>query len=169
MVKALGIFLSKILGEDIMTCGGQTIAAHTAIITLLIGCLSSAGESYDDIPRTNIGIVDNITAFHTAGDGRVDDDGADKVAHVCRLTTSRINANPHLTQFGKQLIRTVDDGRDDLTGHQHLITSDGTADKDIVDGTHTEQVVGIHYDSILGDTLPYGEVTRLLPVHIGKT
>ena len=104
---------------------------------------------------TDIGIVDDIAALHAAGDGRVHDDGAYQVAHIGCLTTCGIDADSHLTQLSQEFVGAVDDGGDDLTGNEFLVASDGRTHQDVVNGSYAEQVVGIHHDSILSDTLPY--------------
>ena len=45
-------------------------------------------------------------------------------------------------------------------GMSILVAADGRANEDVVYGAHAEQVVGIHHDSILSDTLPYREVAQ---------
>ena len=168
MVKALGIFLCQILGKDIMTGAGQTVAAHTAIVMFLIGSLTGRAQTHNDITGTDVGIVYHVRALHAAGHSRVYDDRTHQVAHIGGLTTSGIDANTHLTHLSQQLVGTVDDGRDYLARHQHLVTADGARHQDVVDSAHTQQVVSIHHDGILGYTLPHIDIAGLLPVHVGQ-
>ena len=169
MVVTLRVLLSQIFAEHIMAGGGKTVTTHTAIITLLVGSLSGAAQSYDDITGTDVRIVNHITAFHTTGYGGIHDDGPYQVAHIGSLTASRIDTHTHLTQFCQQFIRTIDNCRYHLSRNQHLVSSDGAAYQDVVHSTHTEQVVGVHHNRILRNTLPYGEVACFLPIHIGQT
>ena len=168
VVEALWVFLSQVLGEDIVASAGQAIATHTTIVLLLVSSLTGRGQTHDDITRTDVGIVDDIAALHAASHGRVNDDGAYKVAHVCGLTTSRIDADAHLTHLVEELIGTIDDGGDYLARYEHLVASDGRRDEDVVNGTYTEQVVGVHHHGILSDSLPDGEVASFLPIHVSQ-
>jgi len=168
VVIALRIFLSQVLGEDIMPCGGQAVAAHATVVAVLVGSLPRRAKADDDITRADVGIVDDVAALHAAGDGAVNDDGAHQVAHVGRLSACRPDADAHRAQLLQQLVSTIDNGRDDLAGNEQLVAPDGRADKDVVRGTHTQQVVGVHHDGVLGDAFPHAQVTGLLPVHVGQ-
>ena len=125
MVIALGIFLSQILCKDIVTGTCQSVAAHTAIVLMLISSLPRGTEPHDDIARTDVGIVDDILAFHSARDGRVNDDGTYQVTDICSFTTRGPDADTHAAQFRKQLVSAVDDSTDDLTGDQHFVATNG--------------------------------------------
>ena len=168
MVIRLGVFPGKILGEDIMAGRSQAIRAHAAVVALLVGGLSCAGKTYNDVARADVGIVDNVSTLHAAGYRRVYDDGTYQVADICRFTSSGPDADAHVAQFVQQFVGTVDDGRDDLARYKHLVTADGAGNQYVVYGTHAQQVIGVHHDGILGDSLPDGEVARLLPVHVGE-
>ena len=93
-----------------MACAGQSVTAHTAIVFFLISSLSVRCQTYNHIARTDIGIVYNNCALHAAGHCRVYDNGTYKVAHIGCFATGGINAYSHFAEFGKQFIRTVDDG-----------------------------------------------------------
>ena len=62
----------------------------------------------------------------------------------------------------------VDDGGDHFTRNQQLVASDGGGNQYVVYGAHAQQVVDIHYQSILRDTFPYGQVSGFFPVHISQ-
>ena len=167
VVITLGVFLGQVLGEDIVAGTGETVAAHAAVVGLLVQCLSAGGEADDNVASTDVGVVDDVGAAHAAGDRAVHDDGAYEVAHVSRFAARGIDADTHGTQFGQQFIGAIDDGADDFARDEHLVAADGGGDEDVVRGSHAEQVVDIHDERILGDALPYAEVTRLLPVEVG--
>ena len=38
----------------------------------------------------------------------------------------------------------------------------------MVESADAEQVVGIHHDSVDGNTFPHGEVASLAPIHVGE-
>ena len=166
MIVALRIVLSEILGEYIVAGRGQTVATHTAVVLLLVSSLTGRRKTYDNIAWADVGIVDDIAALHAAGYGRVNDDGTNQVAYIGSLTAGRIDAYTHLAHLVEQVVGTIDDSRDHLARDEHLVAADGRANEDVIYGTHAEQVVGIHHDSILSDTLPYREVASLLPVHV---
>ncbi len=166
MVVALRIVLCEILGEYIVAGRSQTVATHTAVVLLLVSSLTSRRKTYDHITRADVGIVDDVAALHAAGYGRVNDDGTNQVAYIGSLAAGRIDADTHLAHLVEQVVGTVDDSRDHLARDEHLVTADGRADEDVIYCAHAEQVVCIHHDSILSDTLPYREVASLLPVHI---
>ena len=168
MVIALGIFCGKVFGKDIMTGTRQTVAAHAAIIAVLVGSLTGGGEADDDITGTDVGIIDDILTLHTAGNGGVDDDRTYEVADISRLTASWPDADAHATELGEELIGAVDDGRDDFSRDKHLVTADGGGDEDVIHGTDAQQVIGVHDDGILRDTFPHAQVAGLLPVHISE-
>ena len=168
MVVALRIFLGQILGEDIVAGGGQAVAAHAAVVLLLIRGLTITCKAHDDVARTNLCVVYHVAALHAAGHGAVHDDGAYQVAHVGRLAACGIDAHAHLAQFGQQFVCAVDDGGDDLARHQQLVAPDGAGHEDVVHRAHAKQVVNVHDQGVLRDALPHREVARLLPVEIGQ-
>jgi hypothetical protein len=49
-----------------------------------------------------------------------------------------------------------------------LVAADRTAHEDVVHRTDTEQIVQVHHQGILGDTVPHGEVAGAFPVGIGQ-
>ena len=116
----------------------------------------------------NVCIVDYIAALHAACNGAVDNDGAHKVAHVGCLTTCCIYAHTHFAEFGKQFVGSVDDGRNDLARNEQLVAADGRRNKDVVCRTNAEEVVNVHYQCILCNSLPHTKVTGLFPVEIGQ-
>ena len=90
-----------------MACRRETIGAHTTVVILFISGLTSGTETNDDIARTDVGIVDDIAALHSTGNGAVHYDGAHQIAHVGCLATGWPDADAHLTVFGEQLIGTL--------------------------------------------------------------
>ncbi|CUQ60131.1 Uncharacterised protein [Segatella copri] len=109
MVVALRIVLCEILGEYIVAGRSKSVAAHTAVVLLLVSSLTCRRKTYDDIAWTDVGVVDDIAALHAAGNGRVNDDSTNQVAYVSSLTAGRIDADTHLTHLVEQVISTVDD------------------------------------------------------------
>ena len=124
-VIAFRIFLRQIFGEYVVAGAGKPVAAHTAVILFFVSGLSARGEAYNHVSRTDIGIVDNIRTLHAAGYRRVNDDGTHQVAHIGGLATGGIYAYTHFAEFGKQFVRTVDDGGNHFSGHKQLVASDG--------------------------------------------
>ena len=151
-----------------MTGGSQSIAAHTAIIFFFISGLSMRGKSHNDISRTDIGIVDNICTFHAACHCTVYDNSADEITYIGCFTSGGIYAYSHFTKFGQQFVCSVNDGGNYFSGDKQLVTSDSRGYKNIVNGTHTKQVVYVHDQCILCNTLPNGEISRFFPIHIGQ-
>ena len=168
MVVAFRVFFCQILGKDIVTRRGQTVTAHTAVVFFLISRLPVTGKSYNDIARANPCIVYHIAAFHAAGHGRIHNDGTHQVTHISRLTACGIDPHAHLAQFGQQLVRTVDDGRNNLTRHQQLIASDGRRYKDVIHRAHAKQIVNVHYQGILRDAFPHRQVARFFPIKVSE-
>ena len=149
-----------------MTGRREAVGAHSAIITFLVGGLAGGRKTHNHVSRTNVGIINHIAAFHSAGDCRVDNDGSHQVAHVGRLASCWIDTDSHLAHLGQEIVSSVDDGRYHLTGNEHLVASDGRADEDVIHRTHAKQVVGVHHDGVLCDSFPNREVARLFPIHI---
>ena len=87
--------------------------------------MSETCKTNDDIACCDVGIVDDIGALHTASDRGIDDDGACQVTNIGRLATCSIDTDTHLTQFGHQFVVAIDDGADDFTRDEHLVTPDG--------------------------------------------
>ena len=105
---------------------GEPVAAHTAVILFLISGLSARGQTYNHISRTDIGIVNDIRTFHAASYRRVYDNGAYQIADVGSLTAGSIYAHTHFAEFGKQFVRSVDDGGNHFPRNKQLIASDST-------------------------------------------
>ena len=63
MIETFWVFLSEILGENIVASRGESVAAHTAVVLLLVCSLTCGGKTYDNVARTDVGIVDDIARF----------------------------------------------------------------------------------------------------------
>ena len=168
LVVALGIFLRKILIENIMAGRGQAITTHSTVVAGFVGSLSGRRKSHDDIARTDVGIINHIATFHAAGYGAVHNDGAHQIAHIGRFATGGINTHTHIAHLLQQLVGTVDDSRNHFAGNEHFVTPDGARHKDVVNCSHTQQVIGVHDESILRNAFPDGEVARFFPVHVSQ-
>ena len=137
--------------------------------------LNFGGKRYREMsPKTlrlwwkgNTLVNADTLALHAAGDRGVDNDGTHQVADISRLAACGPDADAHTAQFSKQFICAVDNSTDDLAGNQHLIAADGAGHKDVVNSSHTEQVIGVHDDSVLRNSLPNAQISRLLPIEIG--
>ena len=114
-VIAFRVFLRQIFGKYIVPCAGQAVAAHASVVFFLVGSLSAGGQSHDDISRSDIGIVDDIASFQTAGNGGVHHDGAYQIAQIGGLTACRIDTDSHVAHLLQQFVSTIDDGGDDLS------------------------------------------------------
>lgn len=108
-----------------MAGAGQSVASHTAVIFFFVSGLSVRSQTDNDVTRTDIGVVDDIGALHAASHGRVYDNGTDQVAYIGSLAAGGINAYSHITKLGKQFVRSVDDGRNDFSGNEQFVASDG--------------------------------------------
>ena len=151
-----------------MTGTGQTVAAHTAVVFFFVSSLSATAQTDDHVARTDVRIVDHIAAFHTAGHGRVNDNGAHQVAYVGSFTAGCVDAYTHFSHFGQQLVGAVDDGADYFARNQHLVSSDGRGYQNVVYGTHTQQVVGVHDQGILCNAFPNRKVAGFFPIHVSQ-
>ena len=151
-----------------MAGGGQSVAAHAAVVLLLVSGLTTRGKAHYDIARADVCVVDDVASFHTASHRAIHDDGPHEVAHVGCLAARAVDANPHVTQLLHQLVRSVDDGRDDLTRDEHLVAAYRRGNQYVIHGAHTEQVVRVHDERVLSNALPDAQVARLLPIHIGE-
>ena len=121
-----------------MSSRGQPITPHPAIVGGLIRGLPEGSQPDDDITSLNTSIVDDITTLHTAGDSTIDDDRADKVTDISRLTTRSIDTNTLSTKLSKKLLSTVDDRSDDLTRDEMLVAPNRRRDKDAIDSPYTQ-------------------------------
>ena len=147
---------------------GQAIAAHTAVIFFLVGSLSVACQTDNHVSGLNIGVIDNVRTFHAAGHRTVNNHRTRQIADIGCLSTGAIHTDSHVAKFCHQFIVAIDDGRNDFTRNQHLIATDGARNENIVNSTHTDQVIDIHDERILCDTFPDGEVAGFFPIHVGK-
>ena len=151
-----------------MTSRSQPIAPHPPIVGGLIRGLPKGSQPNNDITSLNMSVVDNITTLHAAGDRTIDNDRADEVTDISRLSTCSIDTNTLSTKLSKKLLSTVDDRSDDLTRDEMLVAPNRRGDEDAIDSPHTQQVVDIHDQRILCYTLPDREVTRLTPIDVGQ-
>jgi hypothetical protein len=110
VVVALRIVRREVFRKDVMTSRGESVGTHTTIVVFLVGSLTGRRKTHNDVSRTDIRIVDHITAFHATGNGGVNDNGAYEVAHVSGLTACRPDADTHLTELSEQFVSAVDDG-----------------------------------------------------------
>ncbi len=151
-----------------MTRGGKAVASHPAVVGILVCGLPERGESHNHIAGTYVGVVNHICAAHAACHGGVNDDSAHEVAHIGGLAAGAVNPHTERAEGFKQLLRAVDDGCDHLAGDKALVAPDCRRHKDIVGGSHAEEVVDIHYQCILRYTFPYRKVAGAAPVGIGE-
>ena len=168
LVECLGIFFSYVFGEYVVTSRGEAVAAHSAIIFLLVGSLTRRSKAHNYVTTLDVGVVDYVGAAHAASHCAIHDDGAHQVAHVGSFAACGDDVHAKFAQLGKQFLGAIDDGSDNLTGNKHLVASDGRGEEDIVGSTHAEQVVDIHDESILCDAFPHAEVACFAPVGVGE-
>ena len=146
----------------------KSVAAHSAVVCLLVGCLAEAGESYDDVAGTYVRVIDHVGAAHSARYGAIDNDCAHEVAHVGSFSARGVDADAHAAQFFEQFVGAVDDCGDYFPWNQHFVAPDGRGNKDAVGGADAEKVVEVHDERILRNAFPNGEVARLAPVGISQ-
>ena len=168
VVEGHGIVLGVEFGEDIVSGGGEAVAAHATVVGSLVGGLTVGGEADDDVAGMDVGIVDNVGTAHACGDGGVDDDGAHEVADVGGLATGEVDADAEVAHLLQELFGAVDDGTDDFAGDEVLVASDGGGKEYVVDGTDAEEVVEVHDDGVDGNAFPDGEVAGFPPVEVGE-
>ena len=125
MVVAHGVFAGVDFGEYIVASRGEAIAAHAAVVAVFVGCLTVGSEAYNDVAGVDMGVVDDVGTAHAGGDGGVDNDGADEVAHVGCLAAGEVNADAEVAHLLQKLFGAVDDGADDFTGDEVLVAPDG--------------------------------------------
>ena len=100
-------------------------------------------------------VINHVCTFHAASHGAVDDDRANQIAHIGRFASGGIAAYTHFAQFCQQFVRSVNNGGDYFAGDKQFVTSDSGRNKYIVYRTHTQQVVDVHDQCILGNTFPH--------------
>ena len=159
-------FLCKVLCKHIVTGTGKTVTSHSSVVLLLVSCLTERCKTHDHVARTDIRVVDNIAALHTASHSRVNDDSTDEVSHIRSLATCRINAYAHLAEFSEKFVCSVDDCADHLTRNKELVTTDSRRYEDIVHSTHAKKVIDVHDEGILSNAFPHAQVSCFLPVKI---
>ena len=93
-----------------MTGTCQTVAAHSAIIFMLISSLAIRRQTNNDVAGTYVCVVDDIRTFHTASHCRVDDNRAYEVADIGSLASSGVYAYAHLAHLLQQLVGAVNNG-----------------------------------------------------------
>ena len=158
-------------GGYYISCNADTIVAEPTTLTGSIGIFGmmpnakglteKLGVNFDVVKTNPYADFGNLTR-------PMNDDGTHQVAHIGGLATGGIYAYSHFAEFGKQFVRTVDDGGNHFSGHKQLVASDGARYQDIVHSTYTEQVVDVHNQRILCDAFPDGKVACLFPVHVGQ-
>ena len=136
-VVTLGVFLRQIFCKHVVAGACQSVAAHTAVVFLLVGGLTERCKAHNHVARADVGVVDDVGAAHTAGHSAVDNDGAHQVAHVRRLAARQHNVDTHVAHRLAELFGTVDNRRDNLARHQLFVAADGGAQQDMVQRTHT--------------------------------
>ena len=111
---------------------GQSVGAHAAVVFLLVGSLPEGRQPDDDVTRLDVGVVDDVFAFHAAGDCGVYNNRAHEVADVCCFPACGIDAHPEAAVFFEQLFRAVDDGGNDFAGNQFFVAPDGGGQEDVI-------------------------------------
>ena len=63
MVVTFGILFAVMAGENIVSCAGESVGTHSAVVLRLVGGLTVTGKTHDYLACSDICIVDDITAF----------------------------------------------------------------------------------------------------------
>ena len=168
VVVAHGEVLGVVLGEDIMAGRGKAVAAHAAVVLILVGGLAVGGEPHDDVTGVDVGIVNDVGTAHAGGDGGVDNDGADKVAHVGGFAAGEVDADTKVAHLLQELFGAVDDGADDLARDEVLVAADGGGEEYVVHSAHTKEVVKVHDHGVDGNAFPDTHVASLFPIEVGE-
>ena len=148
-----------------MTCTCQAIATHTAVIFFFISSLSVRSQTYDNVSRTDICIVNYISTFHAACHCTVDNNSTNQVTNIGSFTSCCINTYSHFSQFGKQI--------SSVPLMIAEITSPGTSSllRPIVDDTKILSTAPTHNKSSIfiikascANSFPNRQVTSFFPV-----
>ena len=168
MVVAFGEVLGVEFGEDVVACGGEAVAAHAAVVAVFVGGLAVGGEADDDVAGVDVGVVDDVGAAHACGDGGVDYDGADEVAHVGGFAAGEVDADAEVAHLLEEFFGAVDDGADDFARDEVFVAADGGGEEDVVYGSHAEEVVEVHDYGVDGYAFPDAHVAGFFPVEVGE-
>ena len=168
VVVAHGVLRGIEFGKDVVACRGEAVAAHAAVVLCFVGGLAVGGKAYDDVAGVNVRVVDDIGAAHTCGDGRVGNDGANKVAHVGGFAPCEVDAYAEVAHLLQELFGAVNDGADYFAGDEVFVAADGGGEQDVVDGAYAEEVVEVHDYGVDGYAFPNAHVAGFFPIKVGQ-
>lgn len=154
--------------EYVVAGRGQSIGPHASVVLVLVGRLAIGRQADDDLTRSDAGIVNDFISAHSCDDGTVHNDGADQVAHIRRLAARGANVHAVGAQIRQYGLGTFNEGRDDFAWNAVFVSANGAGKQNGSRRAHTEEVIDIHNDGVLGNSAPDREVARLLPVHVGQ-
>ncbi len=147
----------------------QAVAAHTPVVGVFVACPTEGSQAYYHIAGLDTRIVDYIRTFHTATQGRIDDDGTNQIAHIGRFTAGEPYADTKLTHFLQKFFRPFNNSRYYLAGNPVFIPSYGRRKKHILGSPHTNHIIGIHHNGILRNAFPNREIAGGFPIHISQS
>ncbi len=124
-VEAFGVLRGQVLAQYVVAGGSQAVAAHAAVVSIFVGCLSRGGQADNDIARLDVGVVHDFGALHAGDDRAVNRDGAHQVAHVGGFAARAVNFDAKAAKHFQYLFGTVNDFGDYLTGNAVLVAVDG--------------------------------------------
>ncbi len=124
VVVCLGVFFGDGFAEHVVTCRGEAVAAHAAVVFGLVGGLSVAGKTDNHVAGTYVGVVDYIGAAHAACNGAVDNDSAHQVADIGCFASGRVDVYAIAAKLGEQFLGAVDYGGNHFAGHEALVAAD---------------------------------------------
>jgi len=130
---------------------GQAIRADAAVFPGLVGGLAKRSQADNGQAGADLGGMDHLAAFQADDHRGITDHGPDQVPDIGSLAAGHFNRHALRGQGINDLVITGDNRRQSRRIDAVGIAADRIGDLEIVNGSNTEQVIGIHDQGVLGD------------------
>ena len=131
-------------------------------------CLTKRGQSHNHIAGLYACVVNYFVPFHARGYRRIYNDRTDQITHIGSFSASAVNLYAVGCQFFNEIFRSGNYGRNHFARNHIFVASNGRRKQNRIGGAHTQQIVNIHDECVLGNAFPYRQITSFFPIHIGQ-
>src|SRR5258705_6078135 len=130
--------------------------------------LTNSSQSDNHITRPDLFIRDQFRLWPPGRHSPIYRNCSDDVAYIGRFTTHIRYIDPKPLHAVEEFLGSGNDGFQYLRRYHIFVAVNCRGEENVVINTDTQQVIKVHYNSILRNSFPHGEIICFFPIEIGQ-
>src|SRR5205085_1536572 len=154
--------------QRIMSRTCKAVAADSAVILPVIAATSGTGESDDEIPGANQVVSDQLLFRPPGCHCAIYRNTSYHITYIGSFSAQVMDVYSETSHLFEKLVGGFDDHRKHFTGNDPLVAVDSRRKQNVVSDSRAKEVIEVHDDRILCNSLPHGNVAGFFPIEICK-